>query len=110
VYKVRDENFIDFLEITGITEVYIESAPRGWIYRLLDNNIQVYILRSHNQNILRRKYGLKKNHGNDEKILYLVYKENPSYFRRYCKRQLDNEPEIRRYILVLREIKRINRR
>jgi len=39
VYKVRDKDFIGFLEIAGVKEVYIESAPREWIYRLLDNNI-----------------------------------------------------------------------
>ena len=110
VYKIREKDFIDFLEMTGVNEVYLESAPRGWMYKLLENNIQVYILRSHNQNNLRRKYGLKKSHENDAKLLYRIYKENPEYFRRYCKRQLDNDPEIRRYILVLREIKRIKQK
>ena len=106
VYKVRDKDFIGFLEIAGVKEVYIESAPREWIYRLLDNNIQVYILREHNQNRLRRKHGLKKNHESDARLLYLIYKEHPEYFRRYCKRQLGYDPEIQKYILILREIKR----
>jgi len=106
VYKVRDKNFIEFLEMTRVKEVYIESAPREWIYKLLENNIQVYILRSRDQNNLRWKYGLKKSHENDAKLLYRIYKENPEYFRRYCKRQLDNDPEIQRYMLLLREIKR----
>ena len=106
VYKVRNEDFIEFLEMAGVEEVYIESAPKEWIYKLLDNNIQVYILRSHNQNTLRRKHNLKKNHENDAKLLYLVYKENPANFRKYCKRQLNGDRNIQRYILLLREIKR----
>ena len=110
VYKVRDENFIDFLEMAGVEEVYIESAPREWIYKLLDNNIQVYILRNHSQNNFRKKYNLKKNHENDAKLLHFIYKEDPSNFRRYYKRHLDNDPEIQRYILVLRERKRIKQK
>jgi len=84
--------------VAGVREVYLESAPR--------DGIRVYILRSHNQNTLRKKYSLRKSHENDARLLYLVYKENPEYFRRYCRRQLDNDPDIQRYILVLREIKR----
>ena len=75
VYRVRDENLIDFLEITGVNEVYIESAPRGWIYRLLENNITVYILRYKNQSKLRKQYGLRKNHSNDARLLHLIYKK-----------------------------------
>jgi len=110
VYKVKDSDFIDFLKVAGVDKVYIEGAPREWIYRLLNNNIQVYILRNHNQNILRRKHNLKKSHENDAKLLYIIYREYPEYFRRYCRRQLDNDPDIRRYILILREIKRIRQK
>jgi len=110
VYKVSDSNFIDFIEFIGASEVYLESAPREWIYRLLENNIQVYILRCKNQNSLRRRYSLRKNHEDDAKLLYLIYSENPGCFRRYVKRQLDDDPDIQRYILLLREKKRIRQK
>jgi hypothetical protein len=86
VYKVRDGEFLEFLRITGINEVYIESAPREWIYRLLQNGVQVYILRRKNQNSLRDRYNFRKSHENDARLLYLIYRDNPSYFRGYVKR------------------------
>lgn len=110
VYRVRDENLIDFLEITGVNEVYIESAPRGWIYRLLENNIMVYILRYKNQSKLRKQYGLRKNHSNDARLLHLIYKKHSEYFRKYSKRQLDNNQDIQKYIFILREIKRVRQK
>ena len=66
----------------------------------------IYILRNKNQNSLRRRYNLRKSHENDARLLYFIYKENPRYFREYVKRQLDNDPDIQRYVLLLREIRR----
>jgi hypothetical protein len=85
-YKVGDGEFLGFLSSSGIDEVYVESAPRKWIYKLLQNGIKVYVLRKHNQNILRNKYIIRKSHENDVRLLYLIYKDDSSYFRRYVKR------------------------
>jgi len=45
IYKVKDEDIIDFLKERGVSEVYIESAPVKWLYNLLDNCFKVYTLR-----------------------------------------------------------------
>lgn len=85
-----------------------QRLGNGYIISL--TTIQVYILRYKNQNGLRKQYGLRKNHSNDARLLYLIYKEHLEYFGRYCKRQLNNDPEIRRYIILLREKKRIKQK
>jgi len=107
VYKVKDEDIIDFLKEKGISEVYIESAPINWLYKLLDNDLKVYILRDKGLiSEYRKKYRLKKNHENDAKLLYKIYMNNPKSFGEYSRRQL-YDPMIQEYKAVLRRITRI---
>jgi len=110
VYRVSDKELINFLKKMNIKEVYIESAPKEWIRNLLNNNTKVYVLRVKNHREWRKKYNLRKNHENDAKMLYLIYQENPRIFREYCKRQLDSDPDVQRYVLLLREIKRVRQK
>ena len=110
VYKVNDDALLNFLKRGNINEVYVESASKKFLYRLLNNGIQVYILRNKNQNNLRKKYSLRKSHENDAKLLYKIFKEDPNSFRKYVKRQLNNDPEIQLYVLILKEIKRVKQK
>jgi len=107
IYKVSDEELIEFLRSKNITEIYIEAAPKQWIYKLLSNDVKVYILRIKKQRLWRKKYGLRKNHENDAKLLYLLYQENPKLFKQYVKRQLSIDSEIQRYRVLLKEKTRI---
>jgi len=106
IYKVDNSKLTNFLKDKGIREIFIESAPKAWIQNLVNNDIKVHILRIKNHRAWRKKHNLKKSHENDVKLLYLLYKGNPRIFREYFKRQLNNDPEIQRYALILREIKR----
>jgi len=107
VYKVSNDKLIDFLKKMNIKEVYIESAPKQWINKLLDNNIRVFILRTKNHRKWRKKYKLRKSHENDTKLLFLLFQNEPKLFKKYVKRQLDDDSEIQRYALLLREKTRV---
>jgi len=107
VYRVRDEDIIDFLRSKRIREVYLENAPTEWLYNLLDNSFKIYILRFKRLiKEYRKKYNMKKNHENDATLLYIIYKDNPRKFGEYHKREL-YDPSIQKYKAILRKIAKI---
>jgi len=109
VYRMPDKELINFLKKMNVEELYIEGAPKEWINNLLLNGIRVYILRIRNHKEWRRKHSMKKSHENDTKLLYLLYKENPELFREYVRRQL-YDPDVQRYKLLLREVRRVRQK
>jgi len=107
VYRVRDEDIIDFLRGRGVSEVYLEGAPTNWLYNLLDNDFKVYTLRDKKMiKEYRKKYNIKKNHENDAKLLYIIYKDDPENFGEYRRRQL-YDPMIQQYKATLRRTAKI---
>ncbi len=104
VYKVT--SLIEFLKDKEIKEVYVEEMDSELMNQLLYNGIKIYHLRIKNHREWRKKYGLKKSHENDARLLYLIHKDHPEYFREYTPRQLPKDPDIEKYILILREMKK----
>lgn len=105
VYKVT--SLIEFLKGKEIKEVYVEEMNPELVESCHANGIKVYHLRIKNHRVWRQKYHLKKSHANDARLLYFIYQDHPEYFREYTPRQLPKDPDIERYILISREIKKI---
>lgn len=79
IYKVR--NLAEFLILKNIKEVYVEDVQHPELAELFNKGIRIFHLRIKNHNLWRKKYRLKKTHENDAKLLFLIYKDHPEYFR-----------------------------
>ena len=107
VYKVEDEDIIDFLKEKGVSEAYLESAPIRWLYNILNNGFNVYTMRFKKLiSEYRKKFNMRKSHSNDAKLLYMIHRENPKSFIEYHRRQL-HDPLIQEYKATLRRMARI---
>ena len=102
IHKCKLDKLIDFLKNRNVKVLLCEGNP--YLYELSKHFI-VYILPS-GQKQFRKKYNLRKNHGNDAKLLLKVYREDPFKYIHYIQRQLPPDPLVKDYVILCKEKRR----